>query len=224
VRNDRTFSNSLRHGAFDMFTKKSVSRVFSILFILAFLLALAGPAHTVSASRTEATQAAQVQNSPRTLPAGHVTAISAGNFHTCELRSDKTIQCWGDDDPTYAKTTVPTPNADWVQVSAGANHTCARKSDEEGNDTIQCWGRSTEGRTTVIPAGVNDWEQVSAGGRILAHTGAMPCSTAGAIITMDRQLCRLGLEIGCKSAQARGTPARSRMLVSQSIAGETPAI
>ena len=150
-----------------MFTKKSISRLFSVWFILAFLLALAGPARTVSASRTEATKgsgAFDLHAVPLRSGTPPVSAISAGYYHMCELRSDGTIQCWGNN--ASHQTEVPSPNSGWVQVSAGGNHTCARK----GSDTsIQCWGRNNEGQAPATKPGT-DWMNVSTGA---AHTCAV---------------------------------------------------
>ncbi|KKT37817.1 MAG: Regulator of chromosome condensation RCC1 [Parcubacteria group bacterium GW2011_GWA1_44_13] len=83
-----------------------------------------------------------------------VSAISAGASHTCALKSDETVFCWGQNNVSgqlgdNTTTTSLTP----VQVlgvggsgfltgvsaiSAGASHTCAVKSD----GTAYCWGEA----------------------------------------------------------------------------------
>ena len=50
---------------------------------------------------------------------------------------------------------------EWLQVSAGYNHTCAITL---YND-LYCWGSSANGRTTVPATGGADWVYVSAGAK-----------------------------------------------------------
>jgi hypothetical protein len=83
-------------------------------------------------------------------------SIELGGFHTCGLKADGTLQCWGNND--YGQTAVPSPNANWVQVSAGWSYTCGLK----GDGTLQCWGNNGNGQTTVPSPNAN-WVQVSAG-------------------------------------------------------------
>lgn len=55
-------------------------------------------------------------------------AISAGGSHTCGLRSDGSLVCWGQN--AYGETDVPVLPAvlDYTQVSAGAGHTCGLRA------------------------------------------------------------------------------------------------
>lgn len=78
--------------------------------------------------------------------------VSAGIHHTCGIKTDGTLWCWGrntgvDSGPVgqlgiaEAVTRATSPRqvgsaTDWVQVSAGDTHTCAVKTDE----TLWCWG------------------------------------------------------------------------------------
>jgi alpha-tubulin suppressor-like RCC1 family protein len=77
-------------------------------------------------------------------PAGFATTAT-GLAHTCAIRTDGTLWCWGANnigqvgDGTTTDKTSPvqvTGLADFSQVSAGDNHTCALRSDS----TVSCWG------------------------------------------------------------------------------------
>ena len=106
--------------------------------------------------------------------------ISAGSAHTCGIRTDGRLFCWGRNtygqlgDATTVERTVPTQAvsgfSDWTTVSAGYEHTCARRS----TGRIYCWGRNNVGqvgdggttnRITPTPVGSwTNWTSVSAGG------------------------------------------------------------
>jgi len=94
--------------------------------------------------------------------------VSCGRNHSCAVREDGSVTCWG-----YGFTGESTPpslpdNYDFVQVSAGAYHTCAVVHCTEdpplvcpvGN--VRCWGSDSDGQASP---GANDrFSQVSAGG------------------------------------------------------------
>ena len=81
------------------------------------------------------------------------TAVSAGGHHTCAIRGDRAIVCWGlnDDGQTDA------PAGSFTAVSAGAAHACALRT----GGAIVCWGSDAHGQATA-PAGFN-FTAVSAG-------------------------------------------------------------
>lgn len=100
------------------------------------------------------------------------TRISAGGRHTCALKADGTVWCWGSNefgrlgDGTVVARGTPTQvgaGADWSTVSANASHTCATKT----GGTAWCWGLNQQaqlgdGTTTnsLVPVQVGtgtDW-------------------------------------------------------------------
>ncbi|MCA8837601.1 MAG: putative Ig domain-containing protein [Proteobacteria bacterium] len=109
------------------------------------------------------------------------SAISAGNAHTCAIKNNSSIHCWGmnfdgqlglGDNNDNRERNTPTPvgtDTDWSAISAGDDHTCATKVTGE----IFCWGRNFHGQlgidrteSTSAPTQVgtnNDWFAISAG-------------------------------------------------------------
>ena len=73
-----------------------------------------------------------------TPPAGISTAVTAGNLHTCALRSDATISCWGNSDGGL----TDAPGGTFTAVTAGPLHSCALRSD----GTVTCWGGNDFGK------------------------------------------------------------------------------
>lgn len=76
-----------------------------------------------------------------------VTAISAGDFHTCALHEDGTASCWGNNedgqlgDGTTDRSLRPVKVADLsdaTAITAGRSHTCALRE----SSTITCWGNN----------------------------------------------------------------------------------
>jgi alpha-tubulin suppressor-like RCC1 family protein len=78
--------------------------------------------------------------------------VSAGYHHSCMLKSNGSLSCWGNDDSGEANP----PMGTFLQVSAGEDFTCALRT----NKTLACWGASFYHQTTP-PVGT--FTQVSAG-------------------------------------------------------------
>ncbi|MBI2896969.1 MAG: hypothetical protein HYY06_25655 [Deltaproteobacteria bacterium] len=121
------------------------------------------------------------------------SSVSAGHSHTCAIKANGNLLCWGRNDDGRVGTTegqivaenavrVPSPAVileagPWKMVSAGSQHTCATRED----GALMCWGDDEDGQLGiggadadphVAPARVGssaDWERVAAG---LDHTCA----------------------------------------------------
>ena len=66
--------------------------------------------------------------------------VSAGPFHTCGLRADGTITCWGahgeDERLTEAAGLLDSPPGRYSRIDAGHHHSCAIRQD----GAVKCWG------------------------------------------------------------------------------------
>ena len=67
------------------------------------------------------------------------TAIAAGSSHSCALRADGTITCWGNN--WAGQTDAPAGN--YTAITNGNAHSCALRTD----GTITCWGDDRAGQT-----------------------------------------------------------------------------
>jgi|GEM_PF-705877 len=83
----------------------------------------------------------------------NVVGISAGTNHTCALKNDHTVLCWGANgsgqlgdgytiDSSYPVTALISANSNAVAISAGGSHTCVVSI----NGTVQCWGAGNSGQ------------------------------------------------------------------------------
>ena len=77
-------------------------------------------------------------------PAGTYTAITAGQRHSCAIRTDATIACWSENRAGESDA----PAGAYTAIAAGGGHTCALLVDA----TIACWGTSASGESNA-PAG-----------------------------------------------------------------------
>ena len=79
--------------------------------------------------------------------------VSAGGYHSCGLKNDGSVDCWG-----YNGNGQATDQAGpFTQVSAGEFHSCGLKSD----GSVDCWGYNGNGQATDQ---AGPFTQVSAGG------------------------------------------------------------
>ncbi|MXZ42844.1 MAG: hypothetical protein F4Z18_14040, partial [Caldilineaceae bacterium SB0666_bin_21] len=74
-------------------------------------------------------------------PAGRVVAVSAGSSHTCAVRIDGTLSCWGDNKQGQA---TP-PGGKFTTISAGHSYTCGVRP----GGTVECWGANWRGEASL---------------------------------------------------------------------------
>ena len=113
------------------------------------------------------------------------TDVTAGSFHSCGIRANRFLWCWGWNvshqlgDGTDTNRTIPvavaTGGQPWIAVTAGHTHTCALRGSSAGasSGSLWCWGRGNKGqlgngtsddRSLPTQAGGDaDWTAVSAG-------------------------------------------------------------
>ena len=101
--------------------------------------------NTITWPTTPTTQPPQPpEPPPQTTTTTTYTAVSAGGEHSCAIRSDGTITCWGRNSGQ-----AEAPGGTYTAVSVGSWHSCAIRTD----GTITCWGDNDDGRTDA-PGGV----------------------------------------------------------------------
>ena len=120
--------------AFRPFATTSRRRLRAVGLVGALALAFALPSATSAAATVGA------------------AAVSAGGNHSCGLRTDGTVACWGSNDIGQASP----PSGTFSAVSAGGAHSCGVKTD----GTLACWGDDGNGQASP-PAGT--FSAVSAG-------------------------------------------------------------
>lgn len=79
--------------------------------------------------------------------------ITAGGAHTCAIKLDQGVVCWGSN--SHGQATPPA--GAFSAIDAGGLHTCGIRTD----GTLACWGKNDDGESTP-PSGT--FRSVSAGG------------------------------------------------------------
>ena len=67
-----------------------------------------------------------------------------GGHHTCGVRTDGSLECWGLDDDGQASP----PDGAFASVSAGESHSCGVRTD----GSIACWGSDSLRESPVVAA------------------------------------------------------------------------
>ena len=130
------------------------------------------------AGAIEADQAAQAVEDNRSnadMPASSVpmpaegtfTAVAAGFWHTCAIRADGGIDCWG----VNQSGLLDAPDGQFKAISAGPGHNCAIRTD----GSIECWGEDLLG---ILDPPEGEFIALSAGARFtcaLRDDGDVEC-------------------------------------------------
>lgn len=103
--------------------------------------------------------------------------LAAGISHTCEIRLDRSVWCWGDNQAGQLGDGTTNPHSgaiqvgdgfDWRRIDANELYTCGIRLD----DSLWCWGGyphhlndwpNVDPSTPVAVAPEMDWTEVSAG-------------------------------------------------------------
>ena len=106
-----------------------------------------------------------------TAPAGPMARIAVGDAHSCGLRTDGSIACWG-----LMREGWP-DGGGWTAVTSGTNFSCGLR----GDGAVACWGDGSHGKTDP-PDG--RFVQVAAGKQ---HACALDADGAAACWGWDAQ-------------------------------------
>ena len=109
------------------------------------------PNFTGSATATPTAVAPSTSRPPSELES-YFASISAGGYHTCGVKRDGSVACWG---PNGFGQSTP-PAGEFASISAGDAHTCGVRP----NGTVDCRGNNFHGQSTP-PA--EEFASVSAG-------------------------------------------------------------
>jgi alpha-tubulin suppressor-like RCC1 family protein len=100
---------------------------------------------------------------PRMAP----VAIAAGEAHTCTVRGDRGVGCWGDND--FGQRNVPVHRAQ--ALSANAEHSCSLRADGQA----LCWGDNTHDGATPSAQSLRALDLGQFNGCGVAATGNAQC-------------------------------------------------
>jgi alpha-tubulin suppressor-like RCC1 family protein len=91
----------------------------------------------------------------------HVVDVAVGGKHTCALKDDKQLYCWGDNSYLQvapmtgleiARAPVASTLANVQAVRAGGDHSCAI----DGSNGVRCWGKNLDGALGHTPGSPGD--------------------------------------------------------------------
>ncbi len=119
---------------------------------------------------------------------GTFSQVTSGGNHTCGLRTDGTIFCWGYDadgevdgnpnlvSPFYSSGSPPAAGS-FTQITAGYNYTCGIKTD----GSVLCWGNDFNGQVDGSPVQTGTSYSLGSppGGGTFSEIGAGDYHTCG---------------------------------------------
>lgn len=94
-------------------------------------------------------------------------AIAAGDLHTCTIRGNRGVGCWGDN--AAGQRAVPVHFAQ--DASANLDHTCTLRADGQ----LLCWGDNTHAGSTPVAGAMRAFDVGQFNGCAVAGTGALGC-------------------------------------------------
>ena len=109
-------------------------------FILLAYAAYADDAESRSWSEFSNWASARTRDTAQPPAPSRYSSISAGDLHTCGLKLDGGVDCFGSDGLGQSSP----PAGEFLQVAAGGVHTCGINA---GDSTVACWG------SAAVPSG-----------------------------------------------------------------------
>ena len=123
-------------------------------------------------------------------PHGAFASVSAGESHSCGVRTDGPVECWGFD---FFGQASP-PEGAFASVSAGRSHSCGVRTDS----SIACWGSDSSHQVSG-----RGWEGVAFPTEPVVGTGCGPLydAVANRDVEATRTLVNAGADV---NAECRG--------------------
>ena len=103
-----------------------------LTLLIAAVSACGGVDDPIASPGVDDPTASPARDSEPTETTGDFASVSAGGGHTCAVRQDGSVACWGEDE--YGEATPP--EREFASISAGSSHTCGVQQD----GSIACWG------------------------------------------------------------------------------------
>ena len=135
-----------------------------------------------------------------TPPSGTFTSVGAGGSHSCGVKTDGTLACWGLNTPDRQ---VNPPSGTFTSVSAGNNYSCGIKTD----GTLACWGSNALGQLGGPPTITSGPPPGATIGTTYSHTfAAGPASGPTATFELASGTLPGGLDLDTGTGEMAGSP------------------
>jgi alpha-tubulin suppressor-like RCC1 family protein len=133
-----------------------------------------------------------------------VVLAAGGGFHTCVLRTNGQVRCWGNNDfgqvtgDGTATESRPSPTTvsgigGAVVLALGTFHSCARRADGD----IRCWGRNTNGQLGNLSTTTNPPDPATVVDRRVCNLTSctfFPLLSADGLAAGERHACSLQVD------------------------------